>query len=66
MDVDIVSSPLLRAWLSKRFAQPVSAHDMIHALSYQRQGSIDDRTAVLIFSPGNRCLTMPGAAELFD
>jgi serine/threonine protein phosphatase PrpC len=46
---DLRTSPALRDWLATCWRQPVDAPGMAEALRYRRQGSHDDRTAVVVW-----------------
>lgn len=46
--VDLRQSPEVRTWLASQWSGRVSALAAANALSYQRQGSHDDRTAILL------------------
>ena len=45
---DALASSEVAGWLAARWARPGTALDAAHALTYRRQGSFDDRTAVVI------------------
>lgn len=49
---DIRTSGMVRDWLSARLAGPVGAFAIGNALRYRRQGSHDDRTAVVVWRGG--------------
>jgi len=46
---DIFSSPSIRDWLADRWQQPATTFHMIETLRYRRQGSHDDRTALVVW-----------------
>jgi serine/threonine protein phosphatase PrpC len=46
---DIRTSARLRVWLGEQWRMPLSAHAMAESLRYRRQGSHDDRTAVVVW-----------------
>jgi len=48
---DIRNSERVRAWLMNQWATPTTAYAMGESLRYRRQGSHDDRTAVVIWTP---------------
>jgi hypothetical protein len=52
---DLRTSPGVRSWLSQRWVQPIGPFAFGDSLRYQRQGSHDDRTAVVIWqaAPAN-------------
>jgi hypothetical protein len=52
---DLRTSPGVRSWLSQRWAEPIGPFAFGDSLRYQRQGSHDDRTAVVIWqtAPAN-------------
>jgi serine/threonine protein phosphatase PrpC len=45
---DLALSGDVRRWLTARWREPLTPLDAAHALTYRRQGSFDDRTAVVI------------------
>jgi hypothetical protein len=47
---DIRTSGALRAWLAERWARPATAWAVGDSLRYRRQGSHDDRTAVVVWT----------------
>lgn len=53
---DIRTSAGLRDWLGKQWRMPIGAYAMAESLRYRRQGSHDDRTAVVVW-PQPRILT---------
>jgi hypothetical protein len=50
---DLRTSPAVRSWLSQRWAQPIGPFGFGDSLRYQRQGSHDDRTAVVVWQPAH-------------
>ncbi len=46
---DIRTSPALRAWLGERWQRPATAFAVADSLRYRRQGSHDDRTALVLW-----------------
>lgn len=46
---DIRTSPAVQEWLSRRWSTPLGPHAMADSLRYRRQGSHDDRTAVVVW-----------------
>lgn len=48
---DIRTSARLRAWLGEQWRTPLGAYAMAESLRYRRQGSHDDRTAVVVWPP---------------
>ncbi|RLP29013.1 hypothetical protein D6158_26300 [Nocardia seriolae] len=46
---DIFDSPHVRDWLVTQWARPCGAHRMLDSMRYRRQGSQDDRTAVVVW-----------------
>jgi hypothetical protein len=46
---DIRTSPAVRQWLSTRWRGPLGPHAMADSLRYRRQGSHDDRTALVVW-----------------
>ena len=50
---DIHDSPTVRAWLAERWSEPCSLTSFIDALRYRRQGSHDDRTALIVWPPAS-------------
>lgn len=46
---DLRTSPAVRSWLSQRWAEPIGPFAFGDSLRYQRQGSHDDRTAVVVW-----------------
>ncbi len=48
---DIRTSAGLRAWLGEQWRMPLGAYAMAESLRYRRQGSHDDRTAVVVWPP---------------
>lgn len=52
---DLSGSPGIRRWLEHRWRRPCSASWMLQSLRYRRQGSLDDRTAAVIWvNPSSR------------
>lgn len=51
---DIRTSPAVRTWLSEQWRTPLGAHAMGESLRYRRQGSHDDRTAVIVWTEPDR------------
>jgi hypothetical protein len=49
--VDLHNSDGTRNWLGTCWATPIGAYAMGDSLRYQRQGSFDDRTAVVVWRP---------------
>lgn len=47
---DLRNSPGVRSWLSEQWTRPVGPFAFGDCLRYQRQGSHDDRTAVVVWS----------------
>lgn len=45
---DIAASPALRRWFESRWTQRLDATAMADTLAYQRRGSTDDRTALVV------------------
>lgn len=52
--LDVRTSAGVRAWLTECWQEPVGAFAMADGLRYQRQGSLDDRTAVVTWSRSRR------------
>ena len=48
---DIYDSPTVRAWLASRWSRPCEVMAFVDALRYRRQGSHDDRTALVVWPP---------------
>jgi hypothetical protein len=48
VETDLRLSHSVREWLAYRWVRPLSAVEAAHALSYRRQGSMDDLTAVVL------------------
>jgi serine/threonine protein phosphatase PrpC len=46
---DLLDSQTIREWLTDRWARPCAPDGMIESLRYRRQGSHDDRTALVIW-----------------
>ena len=46
---DVAGSPAVARWLAERWERPCGVHWMIDSLRYRRQGSHDDRTALVIW-----------------
>jgi hypothetical protein len=46
---DLRTSPGVRSWLEQRWAEPIGPFAFGDSLRYQRQGSHDDRTAVVVW-----------------
>jgi hypothetical protein len=46
---DLRKSPRLRSWLADRWRGPATAFALVDSMRYRRQGSHDDRTAVMIW-----------------
>ena len=51
---DLRTSPGVRSWLSQRWAEPIGPFAFGDSLRYQRQGSHDDRTAVVVWQAGRK------------
>ena len=49
---DLRTSPKVRAWLAERWTEPIGPFAFGDSLRYQRQGSHDDRTAVVTWHVG--------------
>lgn len=49
---DLRTSPAARSWLGRVWARLPTAHAMSDALRYERRGSHDDRTVVVVAVPG--------------
>jgi Protein phosphatase 2C len=47
---DLRTSASIRSWLSERWRAPLGPHAMGESLRYRRQGSHDDRTAVVVWT----------------
>jgi hypothetical protein len=47
---DLRTSPALRSWLGEQWQAPLGPHAMGESLRYRRQGSHDDRTAVVVWA----------------
>lgn len=47
---DLRTSAAIRTWLSERWSTPLGPHAMGDSLRYRRQGSHDDRTAVVVWA----------------
>jgi hypothetical protein len=56
---DLRNSPGVRSWLSEQWTRPIGPFAFGDSLRYQRQGSHDDRTAVVVW----QAATGPGEAE---
>ena len=56
---DLRNSPGVRSWLTEQWTRPVGPFAFGDSLRYQRQGSHDDRTAVVVW----QAPTGPGEAE---
>lgn len=48
---DLFTSQDVRAWLHAQWSTPLDPYQMIHSLRYARQGSHDDRTALIAWLP---------------
>ncbi|MFG1614692.1 protein phosphatase 2C domain-containing protein [Nonomuraea wenchangensis] len=48
---DVHGSPAVRAWLASRWRLPCHTAWMLNSLRYRRQGSQDDRTALVVWIP---------------
>ncbi|GAA1010148.1 hypothetical protein Aple_039310 [Acrocarpospora pleiomorpha] len=48
---DLRGSPAIRGWLAARWDQPCHTMWMLNSLRYRRQGSQDDRTALVVWFP---------------
>jgi len=59
---DLRTSPGVRSWLSEHWARPIGPFAFGDSLRYQRQGSHDDRTAVVLW----RAAAEPGEEEASD
>ena len=59
---DLRNSPGVRSWLSEQWTRPIGPFAFGDCLRYQRQGSHDDRTAVVIWPTA----TDPGEEEASD
>ena len=46
---DLRNSPGIRSWLSEQWSRPIGPFAFCDCLRYQRQGSHDDRTAVVVW-----------------
>lgn len=55
--LDVRMSAGARAWMAECWQGPVDAFAMVDCLRYQRQGSLDDRTAVVIWPRSRRSNT---------
>ena len=51
---DLRTSPGVRSWLSQRWAEPIGPFAFGDSLRYQRQGSHDDRTAVVVWQAARK------------
>jgi hypothetical protein len=64
---DLASSPQLRQWFEQRWVEPLDAAGMIDTLRYRRQGSVDDRTALVVYTTpvdaGRREVAGPGRSR---
>lgn len=49
--LDIYGSPQVRDWLAGSWRHPCAAPDFYHSMLYRRQGSQDDRTALVFWPP---------------
>ena len=47
---DLRTSAAIRSWLREQWQAPLGPHAMGESLRYRRQGSHDDRTAVVVWS----------------
>jgi serine/threonine protein phosphatase PrpC len=56
---DLRNSPGVRSWLSEQWTRPIGPFAFGDSLRYQRQGSHDDRTAIVVWQTA----TDPGEAE---
>jgi hypothetical protein len=56
---DLRNSPGVRSWLSEQWTRPIGPFAFGDSLRYQRQGSHDDRTAVVVW----QIATGPGKTE---
>ncbi|MFD3705363.1 protein phosphatase 2C domain-containing protein [Nocardia sp. NPDC058658] len=63
---DITNSPRIRAWLAERWSAPCGAHLMVDTLRYRRQGSLDDRTAIVVWDGAVTAHRSEPLAELAD
>jgi hypothetical protein len=52
LGLDLYMSPAVRAWLGECWAQPCGIFRLLDSLRYRRQGSLDDRTAAVVWMPG--------------
>jgi serine/threonine protein phosphatase PrpC len=59
---DLRNSPGVRSWLSEHWSHPIGPFAFGDCLRYQRQGSHDDRTAVVVWPAA----TDPGEEEASD
>ncbi len=59
---DLRNSPGVRSWLSEQWTRPIGPFAFGDCLRYQRQGSHDDRTAVVVWPAA----TDPGEEEASD
>jgi serine/threonine protein phosphatase PrpC len=53
VDTDIASSTTIQEWLSSCWKQQCDSLQMLNSVSYQRQGSTDDRTVVWVSHIGS-------------
>jgi serine/threonine protein phosphatase PrpC len=64
---DVIASSQVRNWCTSRWSTPLDALAMADTLRYQRQGSTDDRTAlVLLIRPSSQAFDDPAQAALPD
>lgn len=61
--VDLRTSPGIQKWLSARWTAPLGPYAFADTLRYQRQGSHDDRTAVVIWRLTDDQAVDAGAGE---
>ncbi len=47
--LDLRMSPGVRTWLARSWAEPIGPFAMADSLRYERRGSLDDRTAAVIW-----------------
>lgn len=50
---DLRTSAAIRSWLGERWRTPLGPYAMGESLRYRRQGSHDDRTAVVVWADLN-------------
>jgi protein phosphatase 2C-like protein len=51
---DLRTSPAIRSWMGERWQNPLGPYAMGESLRYRRQGSHDDRTAVVVWANSER------------